>query len=163
MSALSARYLVNRGAREVRIINRTYEHAQELARAVRGTAAHSEELGRCLAEADILISATACPHFILSRDEAESVAGKRGNRPLVVVDIAMPRDVDPSVHEVRGLFFYDLDDLERCARYHAGERCPPQHRSGTSNSRSRPTRHTPVQPITRRVCNHNWGTPANSV
>ena len=122
MSALSARYLVNQGAREVRIINRTYERAQELATAVRGTAAHSEELRRCLTEADILISATSCPHFILSREEAESVAGTRGNRPLVVVDVAMPRDIDPNVRQVRGLFLYDLDDLERVERHHAGER-----------------------------------------
>ena len=73
-------------------------------------------------EADIVISSTSCPHTILSRDEAAMVVCDRGPRPLVVVDIAMPRDIDGAVREIPGIFLYDLDDLERVVQHNAGER-----------------------------------------
>jgi glutamyl-tRNA reductase len=72
--------------------------------------------------ADIVISSTSCPHYILSRDEAESIARERNDRPLVLVDIAMPRDIDPGVREVKGIFLYDLDDLEKVVDHNTGER-----------------------------------------
>jgi glutamyl-tRNA reductase len=122
MSELSARYLVNQGAKSVCVINRTFEHAAELATTLGGIAGTFEERWQRIVEADIVISSTSCPHTILSRDEAEHVVGNRGARPLVVVDIAMPRDVDSAVREVDGIFLYDLDDLERVVQHNAGER-----------------------------------------
>ena len=74
-----------------------------------------------MAEADIIISSTSCPHTILSRDEAEIMVRGR-NRPLVIVDIAMPRDIDSAVREVQGVYLYDLDDLENIVDHNAGER-----------------------------------------
>src|SRR5215468_635333 len=94
MSELSARYLVTQGAASVCVINRTYEHAVELATTLGGCAAPFEERWQRMANADIVISSTSCPHPILSHDEAAMVVRGREQRPLVVVDIAMPRDID---------------------------------------------------------------------
>ena len=122
MSELSARYLVNHGASSVCVINRTYEHAVELAQNLGGSAARFEDRWRNMAEVDIVISSTSCPHTVLNCDEAVAIVKDRGKRPLVVVDVALPRDVDPSVREVEGIFLYDLDDLEKVVQHNAGER-----------------------------------------
>jgi glutamyl-tRNA reductase len=122
MSELSARYLVSQGAESVCVINRTYDHALELAATLGGCAAPFEERWQRMAAADIVISSTSCPHTILSRDEAAMIVRGREERPLVVVDIAMPRDIDGAVREVPGVFLYDLDDLERVVQHNAGER-----------------------------------------
>ena len=122
MSELSARGLLNHGASSVRVINRTLEHAAELATKLGGVAIPFEERWQHMAEADIIISSTSCPHTILSREEAELMLRGRNERPLVIVDIAMPRDIDAAVGEVKGVFLYDLDDLENVADHNAGER-----------------------------------------
>ena len=130
MSELSARELLNHGASSVRVINRTLEHATELATKLGGEASPFEERWQHMAEADIIISSTSCPHTIFSREEAESMMRDREartgtddrSRPLVIVDIAMPRDIDAAVREVKGIFLYDLDDLENVADHNAGER-----------------------------------------
>ena len=122
MSEISARYLVHQGASSICVLNRTYEHAVELAQSLGGSAAPFEERLQHMAEADIVISSTSCPHTVLNCDEALTIARKRGKRPLVLVDVAMPRDIDPSVREVEGITLYDLDDLEKLVRHNAGER-----------------------------------------
>lgn len=129
MSELSARGLLNHGASSVRVINRTFEHAAELARKLGGVAIPFEERWQHMAEADIIISSTSCPHTILSREEAEIMIRERKahgrndeNPALVIVDIAMPRDIDADVRNVAGIFLYDLDDLESVAGQNAGER-----------------------------------------
>ena len=122
MSELSARYLVNQGAGSICVINRTYEHAVELAQSLGGSAARFEDRWRHMAEVDIVISSTSCPHTVLNCDDAVAIVRQRGKRPLVVVDGALPRDIDPSVREVEGIFLYDLDDLEKVVQHNAGER-----------------------------------------
>ena len=92
----------------------------ELAAKLGGVAFPFEERWQHMAEADIIISSTSCPHTILSREEAEAMIRERDVRgcrgqPLVIVDIAMPRDVDARVRDVKGVFLYDLDDLENVA------------------------------------------------
>jgi len=122
MSELSARYLVNHGASSICVINRTFERALELAASLAATAVPFEERQQALVDSDIVISSTSSPHFVLSRKEVEGIANQRPDRPLVLVDIALPRDIDPSVREVHGIFLYDLDDLERVVAHNAGER-----------------------------------------
>ena len=124
MSELSARGLLNHGASSVLVINRTLEHAAELATKLGGRAIPFEDRWQHMVEADIIISSTSCPHTILSREEAELMVQGRKEReqPLVIVDIAMPRDIDPGVHDVKGIFLYDLDDLENVVDHNAGER-----------------------------------------
>jgi glutamyl-tRNA reductase len=127
MSELSARGLLNHGASSVRVITRTLEHAVELAAKLGGIAVPFEERWQHMADADIIISSTSCPHTILSREEAELMmherqARGRNDQPLVIVDIAMPRDIDSAVRHVEGVFLYDLDDLENVVDHNAGER-----------------------------------------
>ena len=122
MSELSARGLLNHGASSVRVINRTLEHAAELAAKLDGRAIPFEDRWQHMADADIIISSTSCPHTILSREEAEIMIQDRTDRPLVIVDIAMPRDIDGGVRDVKGVFLYDLDDLENVVDHNAGER-----------------------------------------
>src|SRR5208282_5965270 len=133
LGELSARELLNHGAgslgASVVVINRTLERAAELAAKLGGVAIPFEERWQHMAEADIIICSTSCPHTILSREEAEimvrkrSLRGPTGNdQPLVIVDIAMPRDVDCKARDVKGIFLYDLDDLENVADHNAGER-----------------------------------------
>jgi glutamyl-tRNA reductase len=122
MSELSARYLMTSGATEVVVVNRTYEHAVELAEHLGGVAVPFESRWRHLVEADIVISSTSCPHAILSRPEAEVIVRERGNRPLVLVDIALPRDIDPEVRTIPNVFLYNIDDLEKVVQHNAQER-----------------------------------------
>jgi glutamyl-tRNA reductase len=124
MSELSARELLNHGGGSVRVsvINRTLANAAELAEKLGGVAIAFDERWQHMAEADIIISSTSCPHTILIREEAETMVRARTNQPLVIVDLAMPRDIDPAVREVKGVFLYDLDDLESLADNNAGER-----------------------------------------
>jgi glutamyl-tRNA reductase len=122
MSELSARYLINSGAGSVVVINRTHEHALELAAKLGGSVMPFENRLRAMADADILISSSSCPHFVLGREEAEVIARHHRDQPLLIVDIALPRDVDPAVRGVDGIFLYDLDDLEQAVQKNAGER-----------------------------------------
>lgn len=122
MSELSARYLVNNGATSVHVVNRTFEHAVELAEKLGGIAVPFEERWAHMVEADILISSTSCPHTVLSREEAERIAKERRNRRMCIVDIAVPRDIDPGVRQVEGMFLFDIDDLEQTVKHNAGER-----------------------------------------
>jgi glutamyl-tRNA reductase len=124
MIELSARELLKHGAGSIRVsvINRTLEHAAELAARLGGIAIPFEERWQHMAEADIIISSTSCPHTILSRAEAEVMVRGRKDQPLVIVDIAMPRNIDPEVRHVNGVLLHDLDDLESVTDYNAGER-----------------------------------------
>ena len=122
MSEMSARYLARQGASSICVMNRTYEHAVELAKSLGGTAAPFEDRWRQMAEADIVISSTSCPHTVLNCDEALAIARKRDKRPLLLVDVALPRDIDPSVREIEGIALYDLDDLEKVVQDNAAER-----------------------------------------
>ena len=127
LSELSARELLNHGATSVGVINRTLEHAAELAAKLGGVAIPLEERRKHMAEVDVIISSTSSPQTILSREEVELVIREREvrgrkDRPLVIADIAMPRDVDPAVRSVKGVFLYDLDDLENVPDRNADER-----------------------------------------
>ena len=124
MIELTGCELLKQGAGSIRVsvINRTLEHAAELAAKLGGVAIPFEERWQHMAEADIVISSTSCPHTILSRPEAELMVRGRQDRPLVIVDIAMPRDIDSEVRKVSGISLFDLDDLESVADHNADER-----------------------------------------
>lgn len=122
MSETAARYLVKNGAKDVRVINRTFENAQELAQTLHARALPFEERLNQLREADVVISSTSCPNLVLSREETEEVVQQRDGAPLLLVDIAVPRDIDPAVREVPGVFLYDIDELEQVTSKNQGER-----------------------------------------
>ncbi len=113
MGELSARYLVSSGASTVLVTNRTFQHAAELAEKLHGTAVPFEDRWRHFAEADIVISATGCPHVILDREDAVRIHRDRQGRQLLLIDIAVPRDIDPAVQEVPGITLHNIDDLRQ--------------------------------------------------
>lgn len=112
MSELTARNLRTRGATVSLVANRTAAHGEELAALLEARAVGLDALGEGLATADIVVASTSAPTFIVAGAEAtEAVRGRRG-RPLLFIDLAVPRDVDPDLSTVDGCFVYDVDDLE---------------------------------------------------
>jgi glutamyl-tRNA reductase len=111
MSELAAKHLLSSGASNILVSNRTYERAVELAAAFHGTPVPFENLYEYLSQADIVISSTGSPHTIINKNQVEKLLSARRNRPIFFVDIAVPRDIDPSVNELDNVFLYDIDDL----------------------------------------------------
>lgn len=111
MSELAAKHLLRSGASTILVTNRTHERAVELAKAFQGTAIPFEELLDTIHRADIVISSTGAPHFIVRKEQAEKLLAARKSRPLFFVDIAVPRDIDPAVNQLDNAFVYDIDDL----------------------------------------------------
>jgi glutamyl-tRNA reductase len=110
---LTAQALHRRGAHTVFVANRRYDRAIGLAQRFGGTAVRFDDLPAQLAEADIVVSCTSSPHQIVGRDELALVAEQREGRPLLMIDIAVPRDIDSSVRDLPGITLYDMDDLQR--------------------------------------------------
>ena len=119
MSEVSAREMIENGAASVVVIDQSPTRAEELAAKLGGTAATLADRWQCMLRADIVISSTGCPHVILTREEAERIALERNRVALVIMDIGMPRDVDPDVRRVDGILLYDLEGLERVAKGNA--------------------------------------------
>lgn len=105
--------LVEQGVADVVVVNRTVSTARQLAARVGGRGVGFDRLAEELERADIVISSTDAPHSILDRPRLEPVLSRRGPRPMVVIDISVPRDVDPGVAELPGVVLHDIDDLER--------------------------------------------------
>jgi glutamyl-tRNA reductase len=110
---LTARALHERGVQTVFVANRRYDRAIGLAQRFGGEAVRFDDLPHELARADIVVSATGSPHQIVGREELELVVAERAGRPLLLIDIAVPRDIDPAVRELAGIALYDMDDLQR--------------------------------------------------
>jgi glutamyl-tRNA reductase len=110
---LVARALVARGGATVFVANRHYDRAIGLAQRFGGSAARFEELPEQLAEADIVVTATNSPHHVIERDGLAEVMAARSERPLLAIDIAVPRDIDPSCREIAGVTVHDIDDVQQ--------------------------------------------------
>jgi glutamyl-tRNA reductase len=119
---LVARALVARGVATVFVANRHYDRAIGLAQRFAGNAVRFEELPEQLEAADIVVSATHSPHHIVERDELEQVMAGRGGRPLLLVDIAVPRDIEPACREVPGVSLHDVDDVQAIVERNASGR-----------------------------------------
>ncbi|MBF8267835.1 MAG: Glutamyl-tRNA reductase [Dehalococcoidia bacterium] len=119
---LVARAMKDRGAGQIVVINRTLERAQELAQELGGEAASFESLEGLLGTVDIVVSATDSPGLVLSRDLVARASARRDGAPLLVVDIAVPRDVDPAVGQLPGVSLRGLDDLEAVSQANRRER-----------------------------------------
>jgi glutamyl-tRNA reductase len=111
----TARALRERGVHTVFVANRHYDRAIGLAQRFEGTAVRFDDLPAELTRADIVVCCTASPHQIIGRDEIEQTLPDRGERPLVLIDIAVPRDVEPTVRDLPGIVLFDMDDLQRVA------------------------------------------------
>jgi glutamyl-tRNA reductase len=122
MSEISARRIADGGAGSVVVIDQSPARSRELAEKLAGTAATLADRWKYMLCSDIVIACTGCPYAVLTREEAERIATERNRVPLVIVDIGMPRDVDPDVRRVDGILLYDLDSLERAVKGNAAER-----------------------------------------
>ncbi|WP_417911445.1 glutamyl-tRNA reductase [Candidatus Electronema sp. TJ] len=111
MAELAAEHLVGQGIAEVVVVNRTLERAVNLAARFKGRAAGLDELVEQLAETDILISSTGAAGLVLRKQDVASVMPRRRNRPLFLIDIAVPRDLDPEINSLDNVYLYDIDDL----------------------------------------------------
>lgn len=109
---LTAKHLYTNGADRVVVVNRTYERATQLADKFNGIAWSMEEAVDKLHEADIIISSTGSKEYVLTRKQVAEAMQRRKAKPLFMIDIAVPRDLDPSIAAVDNVFLYDIDDLE---------------------------------------------------
>ena len=122
MGELAATHLKSQGSNEVTVMNRTLEKAKELAEKFSGLAASMSQLSSTLLETDIIISSTGARDFVLTVENVEAAIKARKGRPLLIVDIAVPRDVDPAINKLEGVFLYDIDDLEGIVQSNLEER-----------------------------------------
>lgn len=122
MGELTIQNLQGSGAINVTVLNRTYEKAESLASRFNGKAKSIDELQSALIDADILISSTGAKDFVVTKQMVEKIEKKRKGKPLFMVDIAVPRDLDPAIAELDGAFLYDIDDLEGIVEANLQER-----------------------------------------
>ncbi len=113
MSELAARHLMGNGARDLRVVNRTHERAVSMAFQLGATAHKYEDLGGQLLQADILVTSTSSKEPILTRDGLAKTMKGRRQRPLFIVDIAVPRDVETAAGKLPNLYLFDIDDLDQ--------------------------------------------------
>ena len=119
MSELAAHYLMKAGAKHVKVMNRTASRAEELAAKLGATPVSFESRFQHFAKADIVVSSTSCPDPILTRQDAEAIAKQRQHKPIVMIDVAVPRDIDPEARQVQGIHLFDMDDLEQVVKRNA--------------------------------------------
>jgi glutamyl-tRNA reductase len=122
MSELSARHLSEQGAGKILVANRTPERARLMAEPFGGEVVPFNELYEAAVRADIVITSTSAPHAIFGAAHGQSFMHRRRNRPMFFIDLAVPRDVDPAMGRLEGIFVYDIDDLQAVAAAHMAER-----------------------------------------
>ncbi len=122
MSEIAARHLLARGAGPIFVANRTYERARLLAEQFNGRAIRFDQLYEHCEQADIVITSTGSPVAIFRREHGERFLSRRRNRPMFFIDIAVPRDVDPEMNKLDGIFVYDIDDLQEAVNSHTADR-----------------------------------------
>ncbi len=111
MAELAARHFLGQGVEGIVVSNRTFERAVEMAQEFRGEAVSFEEIPAQLGVVDIVLSSTASPDFVITREMVKGALKRRRNRPLFFIDIAVPRDVEPRVNDLDNVYVYDIDDL----------------------------------------------------
>lgn len=114
-SEMTAGALKARGVKTIFVANRSYDRAVALATAMQGRAIHFEDWSRDFHEVDILIGSTAAPHHVLTKEKLAPMMHSRPDRPLFCIDLAVPRDFDPAVNDLDGVYLYDIDSLQRIA------------------------------------------------
>lgn len=122
MSELAARHLLAHGAASIFVANRTYDRAIRMANEFNGQAIEFNRLYETCDRADIIITSTGAPHFIFRPEHGTQFMARRRNRPMFFIDIAVPRDVDPELNNLDGIFVYDIDDLQQAIASHVADR-----------------------------------------
>jgi glutamyl-tRNA reductase len=114
-SEKTARALLSRGAQSILVSNRSHDRAVELAAQLSGRAVLFDDWAEEFSKIDIIISSTSAPHYVLDRAKLEPLMKLRKNRPLLLIDIAVPRDIEPEVNFLENVFLYNIDDLQAIA------------------------------------------------
>ncbi|MDR3589597.1 MAG: glutamyl-tRNA reductase [Negativicutes bacterium] len=122
MSELTARHLVDNGVKTVFVSNRNFSRATELADKFRGVAVPFEDFLKCAVGADIVITSTGAPHYIIRAWDVAHLMPKRNGRPIIFIDIAVPRDVEPEVEAIAGVQLFNIDALEAVVESNMKER-----------------------------------------
>lgn len=112
MAELAAKHLISYGVKTVYVTSRTYERATNLARMLNGSALDFEAFKNELHRADIVITSTSAPNFIIKKEMVEKAIHERKNKPIFFIDIAVPRDIEPDVNDLENIYLYDIDDLQ---------------------------------------------------
>ena len=112
MAELAAKHLISYGVKTIYVTSRTYERAANLARALNGSALDFEAFKNELHRADIVITSTSAPNFIIKKEIVEKAIHERKNKPIFFIDIAVPRDIEPDVNDLENVYLYDIDDLQ---------------------------------------------------
>ena len=122
MGELAAKHLQRSGAKRIFVTNRTWERAEEMAAVFQGRAVEYTQFAGMLHEVDIVIASSGAPHYILGREEMQRVIAARRNKPIFLIDIAVPRNIDPAVNDIEGVFLKDIDALEGVVNANLQER-----------------------------------------
>jgi len=112
MAELAARHLLNNGVQNVMVVNRTYDRGCELASEFGGKAVRFEDFLMELVHADIIICSTGAPTYVLHKDQMHKVMKERKHRPVFIIDISVPRNIDPEINKLDNVYLYDVDDLQ---------------------------------------------------
>ncbi|MDH3998877.1 MAG: glutamyl-tRNA reductase, partial [Desulfuromonadales bacterium] len=122
MCELAAKHFVNNGISKVLVTNRTFERAEKLAEEFDGKAIPFDQFVDHLVEVDIVMTSTGAPNFILEQAQMEAVLKQRKNQPMFLIDIAVPRDINPKVNDIDNAYLYDVDDLQGVVQANLKER-----------------------------------------
>jgi glutamyl-tRNA reductase len=122
MGEACVRHLAKKGAKSILVSNRSIDRAQALAAEFSGQAIRFDDCLQAMADVDIVVSSTGCPQTILHRPDVEKLMAVRRNRPLFLIDIAVPRDIDPDAQRIDNVYLYNIDDLEAIVRQNVHHR-----------------------------------------
>ncbi|MFZ5632744.1 MAG: glutamyl-tRNA reductase [Bacillota bacterium] len=122
MSENTALHLVSNGVSGIIVSNRSFDRAVRMARRFNGRAVRFDDLFGCMARADIVISCTSASHYVVRKSEVDEVMKRRGGKKIMIIDIAVPRDIDPAVAGIEGVALYDVDDLQNVVDQNLSER-----------------------------------------
>ena len=122
MAKLAARHFIANGVRHVRVTTRNPQHGLELADRFGGTAVPFEQFREDMASADIVLVSTGAAHYLVSEDDVQRSVKQRMNRPMFLIDISVPRNIDPAVRHVDNAFLFDIDDLKARVEQNRGGR-----------------------------------------
>lgn len=112
MAELAAKHIMSFGIREIIVVNRTYDRGCELASEFKGRAARFEDLLKEVANTDIIICSTGAPSYVLRKEEMQKVMKERRQKPVFIIDISVPRNIDPEINSMDNVYLYDVDDLQ---------------------------------------------------
>ncbi len=112
MGELAAQYLVNSGIKEIVVSNRNYDRALHLAKAYNGRVVRFEDFLEEMVNVDVVICSTGAPNYVIHAEHVQDIIHKRKNRPIFLIDISVPRNIDPDINHIDNVFLYDIDDLQ---------------------------------------------------